>query len=125
MNEKIPTKLERILENMKYTRIGLLLIIVGVGLPLVLFPFVRPNTMTSWPKIIKGIKIPITDQEIVIKKGKMIYGKGNSPNEILVNSRYEERLAIPFKYIISIGFILILVGVGTILLNKYRKKNEE
>lgn len=74
-------------------------------------------------KVNKRGKVPITDQEIVISKGKMIFGKGNSPNEILVNSRYEERLAIPFKYILSIGFILILIGVGNILLIKYRKKN--
>ena len=108
---------------MKYSRIGLLLILFGVGLPIVLSTVARPNTMTSWQKIIKGEKIPIKDQEIVIKKGKMIYGKGNSPNEIFANSRYDERLVIPFKYIMSTGFILILIGVGNILLNSYRKKN--
>lgn len=108
---------------MKSNHIGLLLILVGIVLPLFLSTIASQNTMTSWPKLIKGEKVPITDQEIVISKGKMIFGKGNSPNEILVNSRYEERLAIPFKYIMSIGFILILIGVGNILLIKYRKKN--
>lgn len=103
---------------MSSIRIGIILILIGIGIPLVSFPFATPSGILAF---YPNTKTRITDFEIVISKGELIPGEGYNASQRLATSHFEGRVAIPYKYLMSLGFFIILIGAGKTVLGRYER----
>ena len=105
----------------KSKRLGVLLIIIGVFIPSILYPFTSVNPSAF---IIKGFfaskgvayNTSFRDLEIVlIKEETKKYNKNAGDN-------FEGRYSIPFKFILAFGIMLAFTGIGIVAFQKDRKK---
>ena len=97
----------------KTTKIGIILILVGIFVPLVLYPFVtlrKDNFVPNPTGLYK--EHYIGQSEIVLRKGCYI----DETEEIFNHT------AIPYKYIISFGIAFIGIGTGIFGLSIISKK---
>lgn len=85
-------------------KIGIILILIGIGLPIVLYCFVTGGSSRSVTESIQAMEIVLlqptwkTVEDINASKLK---------------------IAIPYKYILSLNIVALFVGIGlTILSNK-------
>ncbi len=85
-------------------KIGIILLLAGVCLPFLAFPFVDNYSPHE------GIVDNIAQMEIVMREQKLIVSGGGL--------KLQEKSAIQFKYIFTLGVVLILTGTGFIALSK-------
>lgn len=102
---------------------GIVSVLVGIGLTLVSILF----STGSHPNLSFFGNIP--RMEIVLKEGRRIEAKQEYRHGMFVTVRpayHEGRMAIPLKYALSLGIIVLLSGVGIIALSEsFPKKNSE
>ncbi len=109
------------INNSKAKQFGILLIIVGAFIPSISFPFSSLSNSATLAKVafaLKGVSYDtsIHDLEIVFVKGEW---KKDNKN---VNSHYEGRLALPYKYTLAFGILLVFIGIGIIAFHRDRNK---
>jgi hypothetical protein len=97
----------------KTKRIGSVLILVGLFIPSLLYPFAELTYMANLERILfasKGINrdVGLRDLEIAFSKGTFIAAE----------RRIEGRIAIPYKYVVAFGVILAFTGAGFIFFKK-------
>lgn len=120
-------------------RLGIILILVGIGLPLVLYPFTRdprvyqfdPHSTLSYPVahepnrrlILREEKrhvedLPGNDTSVTAIASRLTgIRQGSSRKQEVVDAR---EIAIPFSVIFATGLILILIGTGMLWIEKDR-----
>lgn len=106
----------------KTKQLGILLVIIGIFIPLILFPFitVSPSSMVEYAILSKvGIhyNLNLKDYEIVIIGGK--YNSNNKKNIAIPDGR----VALPYKYPVAFGILLSFFGVTCIFLGKNIRKS--
>jgi len=118
----------------KQRKIGLLLVLIGIGIPLVLVCFQNEDLeFTLRSPTYKEVERSLTPDEIkVIKelKNKSLFlqwapGIVEEENTLFGEDSYKEKwiinskviLRIPYRYFIGIGLILIFVGIGKVILS--------
>lgn len=87
----------------KDIRVGIILILVGIFIPTVFYPLVEP---AGWA---------IRRHEIQIFKGKEIHYKLYELGLTL------GRIKIPYSIFVASGIVLVFIGTGICVLNKYKK----
>ena len=91
----------KLIDKFKTKQFGVLLIIVGVFIPSILYPFTSITTSATLAKVafaMKGVSYDtsLQDLEIVLVKGEW---KKDSKNG---GGHYEGRLALPYKYTLTL-----------------------
>jgi len=105
----------------KSKKVGILLIIIGVFIPSVLYPFATLTISATLIKIAfatRGAQYEqrLSDLEVVFKKG---YGiAGYSEGKIAVP---EGRIAVPYRYIVAFGITIAFVGISFVALSRKKK----
>lgn len=83
------------------------LMILGLFIPCVLYPF------ASAPGLIREGNVTLSsrvlDYEVVFREGKLVPGDGDILSAIL-NSRYEGRWALPYRYGVAAGISIFFLG---------------
>jgi hypothetical protein len=97
------------------TRVGTILIIIGLFIPSVLYPFTlktRSALLMHYAVLQRGgtYKPSLDELEIVIKKGRWI-GKDE------FEGHYENRIAIPYHFVLAGGITIFFIGVCFIALS--------
>lgn len=87
----------------KNKKVGIILVLIGLFIPIVLYPHITPKNDNYVYDIVTG-KHKIGRSELVFRKGAYI----TETNECY------RRIAIPYKYFISLGITLVFTGVGII-----------
>jgi hypothetical protein len=90
----------------KAKRFGILLIIIGAFIPSILYPFSSLSNSATLAKVafaMKGVSYDtsIQDLEIVLVKGRWKKDNKNA------GGNYEGRFAIPYKYTLVFGILLL------------------
>jgi len=111
----------KLIDKFKTKQFGVLLIIVGVFIPSILYPFTSITTSATLAKVafaMKGVSYDtsLQDREIVLIKGEW---KKDSKNG---GGHYEGRLAIPYRYTLAFGILLAFIGIGIVVFHKDRKE---
>lgn len=96
-----------------FKRRGIVLILVGLFIPSLLYPFAEPTYMANLERVLfatKGVHryVGLRDLEITFKKGTFIAKE----------QRFEGRVAIPYKHVVAFGVILVFTGAGFIFLKR-------
>ena len=107
----------------KARKVGILLIIIGIFIPSVFYPFTTLTRSASIMKIIlasKGslYKPALEDLKVVLVKGD--WKKDNNDN-----GHYEGRITVPYGYIIALGITLVFFGIGLIALSLIKRFTNE
>jgi len=125
----------------KKKKIGIILILVGVGIPLVLFFFQENGDLKFKNPTVKVIERKLNPKEIEIIEKKReedktrktsyltyldeFFGKDYWKKEEWTIQHIEVYL-IPYKYSIGIGIALILIGIGMITFSFFpREENSK
>lgn len=119
----------------KLKRIGIVVIIVGVFIPSVLYPFtsLTKRAIELQVKLGRAYKPRLNDLEIVLKEEKWIqdenyqplpvqeYKKGSIAEEIRAyleaeeekkrHGHYEGHIIIPYHYTLAIGITIVFLGI--------------
>lgn len=111
----------KVIDKSKTKKLGILLIIIGAFIPSILYPFSSLTYSAFLTKVAfakKGISYStsLQDLEIVLIKGK--WKKDNKKG----GGHYEGRLAIPYRYPLAFGILLVFIGIGIVALNQNKKK---
>ena len=107
----------KFLDKLETKQVGILLIILGIFIPSMLYPF---TSLTPEAKEFaleigwKGgtYKTGLNDREIVFVEGENEQGK------------YEGRLSIPYKYPIALGILLSFIGISFATFGQKEKTDE-
>jgi hypothetical protein len=107
----------KIFDQFKTKRFGILLIIIGVFIPSILYPFTSITFSASLTKALfatKGVSwdTRIQDLEIVFIKGEWKEKDKDG------GGYYEGRLALPYRYTVAFGILLCFFGIGFIAFYK-------
>ncbi|OHB98117.1 MAG: hypothetical protein A2W74_03795 [Planctomycetes bacterium RIFCSPLOWO2_12_38_17] len=97
----------------KNIRVGIILIFVGIFIPTFFYPFLKPIPINELGK-----------REYIKREmqGKEIHYKLNELEVVLIGARYySPRFAIPYKYFVASGIVLVFIGTGICVLNKDKK----
>ena len=97
---------------MKKIKIGIILVLAGVFVPLILYPFVTLRDENYVDDHFTNKKEYIGQSEIIFRKGCYICEEGKFFNHV----------AIPYKYIISFGIVCVGVGTGILVFSIVGKK---
>lgn len=113
----------KLIDRSKTKQFGVLLIIIGAFIPSILYPFTSLTESATLAKVafaIKGVSYDtsLQDIEIVLVKGEWEKNNKNS------GSHYEGRLAIPFRYTIAFGILLVFIGIGIVALYKNKRETD-
>ena len=110
----------------KAKKIGIIFIILGGFIPCILYPFTKPTTQATLMQFLlseKGasVNIRLNELEIVLKGGTIDYeGPFDTTTlKTLVLTeklKYKGRIAIPYKYVMALGVVLVFTGAGVIAL---------
>lgn len=128
---------------MKKRKIGILLVLIGIGIPLVLFFFQDDGYIYFGDFRYKEIERKLTPGEIKaledIKRNRMTFSPSAIEQEELLEKyrrefmgedyykkeiwsiRSKSRFEIPYQYSIGIGIFLILFGIGMIIFSSSPK----
>lgn len=103
----------KIINNKLVNKVGLLLLIFGIFIPSITYPFTTLKHDIYKFKIAleaqgKSYSTRISDLEIVLTKGDLKVDNTYS-------SHYENRIAIPYKYVLSIGILIFFIGIVTLV----------
>ncbi len=138
----------------KRRKIGILLVLIGIGIPLVLFFFqnrkgnivlMKPKYKTEYHEIILDPKDPEDALEIIIREyvSKLPPREPEKPhfekNEKKMTTderglvhdweskriKIHEGVKIHYKYPLVTGIILILVGVGIVIFSFFPKESKQ
>lgn len=107
----------------KAKRIGSVLIIIGLFVPSVLYPLASSTQDAVMMQIVlaykgQGYTPRWNELEIVLKKGVWISEDSAG--------HYENRIALPYRYVISAGITALFIGISFIALSsKPRIKQHE
>ena len=109
----------KLIDKLKTKQFGVLLIIVGVFIPSILYPFTSITTSATLAKVafaMKGVfyDTSLQDREIVFIKGDWKKDGGH----------YEGRLAIPYKYTMAFGILISFIGIGFVAFYKNKRESE-
>jgi len=101
----------------KANRIGILIVIFGFFIPSIMYPFTSlspEGVLIKFAYANRGIlyKANLDDLEIVLVKGEWKQ----------TEKHYEGRLAIPYKYFIAVGILVVFIGISIIVLTKNKKQ---
>jgi len=101
-------------------RTGIILIIAGIFIPSVLYPLATPNRVALRNQLIIASKggsyePRSSDLEIVIAKGNWIVEDLNYKD---TKGHFENRIAVPYQYILVIGITILFSGVALIALTR-------
>lgn len=155
-DENIPKEKRKIGGKMNIKRkIGILLILIGIGIPLVLFFFQEEGEIRLGRTIIKEVERNLTPEEIeFIKRQKELIEakvkmtkkeiedmdlydrytysklKGLIKDEDFIKKekwtvRTEGKRLMPYKYTVGIGIIVILVGIGFFVFSFYSQESKK
>ena len=107
---------------------GLILIIVGLLIPSILYPFTSLNPearLAAGLYASRGVTYErkIDDLQILIKEGKPKLDP--KKNRYYFVGEYEDRLAIPYKYPLALGIAFIFIGVSFLVFGSKRKSAEK
>ena len=110
----------RFVDKFNLRKFGIILVLLGAFIPSILYPF---TSLTPIALLARGLslqrgviyKTRISDLEILIKEGKPQLDP--KENVYYFAGEYDDRLAIPYKYPLSFGILLFLIGI-TINTNK-------
>jgi hypothetical protein len=108
----------------KLKKLGIIIIIVGVFIPSILYPFTSYTSSASLMQVVfatKGIVYQpgFRDLEVVLKGGHWI-------REGDYKGHYEGRIAIPYHYTLAVGITIAFLGIALVTLTgKKNKKNVE
>jgi len=121
----------KLIEKFNLRQFGILLIIIGIFIPSILYPFTSSSKKSS----------RLQDLEVVfvngIWKAKQVFVREYSglmtreEREKLpgyIDSKdgdghYEGRIAFPYKYPMAFGILLTFIGIGFVALSKNNKTN--
>ena len=114
----------KFIDKLKIKQFGVLLIIVGVFIPSILYPFSSITTSATLAKIafaMKGVfyDTSLQDREIVFIKGDWKKDGGKQGG-----GHYEGRLAIPYKYTMAFGILISFIGIGFVAFCKNKRESE-
>lgn len=104
----------------KNRKLGVILLLVGLFIPTVSYPFTSINDTERLYRLISQYKEISYDsprffnREVAIVKGKR---KPNISSD-LENPDYEGRIAIPYKFILAFGITITFIGLLIITLSK-------
>ena len=100
-------------------KFGVMITLVGFCIPLALFPFARGyNHRVGLLGSVPQMKLVLKERfEETTKQFKERTGKTGIGDYIIERVKVEE-FAIPYKYPVAIGIVLIFIGIGFILLFK-------
>jgi len=94
------------------------LMILGLFIPCVLYPF------ATAPKLIQDGAVTLSsrllDYEVVFREGKLVPGDGDLLSAIL-NSRYEGRWVLPYRYGVASGIFVFFVGLTLFAVSPAKK----
>lgn len=103
-------------------RNGVILSILGVGVFIIGLTFSSggystlsfiQNIQYRESVFIEGTLVP---KKTETKRAESFFGKPSYTTEVVEPSHYEGRIAVPFKYIVTLSVILVLLGTGFIFL---------
>ena len=104
----------RFVDKFNLKKFGIILVLLGAFIPSILYPF---TSLTPLALLARGLslqrgeiyKTRISDLEILIKEGKPKLDP--KENVYYFAGEYDDRLAIPYKYPLSFGIVLLLIGI--------------
>ena len=104
----------RFVDKFNLKKFGIILVLLGAFIPSILYPFtsLTPLALLATGRSAqKGViyKTRINDLEILIKEGKPKLDP--KENVYYFAGEYDDRLAIPYKYPLSFGIVLLLIGI--------------
>jgi hypothetical protein len=107
---------------------GLILIIVGLLIPSILYPFTSLNPearLAAGLYASRGVTYErkIDDLQILIKEGKPKLDP--KKNRYYFVGEYEDRLVIPYKYLLALGITLFFIGIAVATFSKKRNSTEK
>ena len=107
---------------------GLILIIVGLLIPSILYPFTSLNPearLAAGLYASRGVTYErkIDDLQILIKEGKPKLDP--KKNRYYFVGEYEDRLVIPYKYPLALGITLFFIGIAVVTFGKKRNSTEK
>lgn len=110
----------------KAKKIGIVFILLGGFIPCILYPFTKPTMKAITIQFLLSehgvpMNIKLKELEIVLKEGtlkdKDISSEATLQNLILTERlEYRGRIAIPYKYVMALGIVLVFTGAGVIAL---------
>jgi hypothetical protein len=101
----------KLIDKIQTKKFGLSLIILGAFIPSILYPFTSLTGNATVKLIIfaqNGLSYDtsLKDLEVVFKKGEREKDSKNNTGQ------YQGRLALPYKYIIAFGILIIFIGIS-------------
>ena len=110
----------KLIDMSKAKQFGILLIIIGIFIPSILFPFTSLTDSATATKVffaMKGVSYDtnLRDLEVVLMKGERTDNKK-------VISHYKGRFVIPYRYSIAFGILLAFIGIGIVALYRNKKR---
>jgi len=98
---------------MNRSNVSKVLMILGLFIPSVLYPF------ASAPGLVRDGNVTVSarllDYEVVFREGEFVPGEGDIFSAIL-NSHYEGRWALSYKYAVALGIACVFLGIGLAVL---------
>lgn len=99
----------------KTKRIGIVLILVGLFIPSLLYPFAEPTYQATLERVLFANRGIYTPSDVGLRDLEIAFSKGTF---IAAEQRIEGRVAIPYKYVVAFGVILAFTGAGFLFLKR-------
>jgi hypothetical protein len=99
----------------KANKIGIILILVGICLPTVTLPFISEFHPLPDVCLTSNFFHNMGNMEIVLRSEQVL--TPDNPQR----TNYQEKIAIPYRYLFALGVILACAGIGTIVLSRDKK----
>lgn len=104
----------------KLKKLGIIVIIVGVFIPAILYPFTSLSSSAMLMQVLfatKGVVYQpgLKDLEVVLKNGNWI-------REGDYIGHYEGRIAIPYRYTLALGITIAFLGIALVALTGKKNK---
>ena len=113
----------KLIDKSKTKQFGILLVIIGAFIPSILYPFsslTRDAISVMGVFAMKGVSYDtsLKDLEIVLVKGEWEKDNKNGVGH------FEGKLAIPYRYTLAFGILLVFIGIGFVAFYKDRRETD-
>ncbi len=99
----------------KAKKIGIILILVGICLPTVTLPFISEFHPLPDVCLTSNFFHNMGNMEIVLRLEQVL--TPDNPQR----TNYQEKIAIPYRYLFALSVILVCTGMGVIVLSRDKK----